>query len=100
MRLQHSFPVDVDHTSHDTIRSFLFFVRNAPFFKQPAGHCTGTALAEVKSNFARLGLLDERVLFLKGFFSETLPAAPAEPFSLIRLDGDIYASTIQVVEYE
>ena len=76
MRMQHSFPVDMEHTSSDTIRSFLFYVRNGHRFAQPAGAVTGTGLDDVKSHFARLGLLDDRVLFLKGFFAETLPAAP------------------------
>eukprot|EP00316_Scyphosphaera_apsteinii_P015887 CAMPEP_0119319396 /NCGR_PEP_ID=MMETSP1333-20130426/49252_1 /TAXON_ID=418940 /ORGANISM="Scyphosphaera apsteinii, Strain RCC1455" /LENGTH=383 /DNA_ID=CAMNT_0007325791 /DNA_START=245 /DNA_END=1396 /DNA_ORIENTATION=+ len=94
MRLQHSFPVDVEHASEDTIRSFIFFVRNTHRFVRPAGLCTGTGLAEVKSHFARLGLLDERVFFLKGFFSDTLPTAPISQLALIRLDGDLYASTM------
>ena len=76
MRMQHSFPVDMEHTSSDTIRSFLFYVRNGHRFAQPTGAVTGTGLDDVKSHFARLGLLDDRVLFLKGFFAETLPAAP------------------------
>ena len=51
-------------------------------------------LTEVKANFERYGLLDERVRFLPGWFSETLPDAPIERLSLLRLDGDIYESTI------
>ena len=35
MRMQHSFPVDMEHTSSDTIRSFLFYVRNGHRFAQP-----------------------------------------------------------------
>jgi O-methyltransferase len=50
-------------------------------------------LETVKANFDRYGLLDDQVVFLKGFFSETLPALDAGPFALIRLDGDMYEST-------
>ena len=50
-------------------------------------------LDEVRSNFERYGLLDERVRFLKGFFRETLPSAPVEQLALLRLDGDLYEST-------
>ena len=97
MRMQHSFPVDMEHTSSDTIRSFLFYVRNGHRFAQPTGAVTGTGLDDVKSHFARLGLLDDRVLFLKGFFAETLPAAPVEKIALLRLDGDLYASTVDAL---
>jgi hypothetical protein len=48
----------------------------------------------VRSNFAAYGLLDEQVVFLKGFFAATLPKLKDERFALIRLDGDMYGSTI------
>jgi O-methyltransferase len=51
------------------------------------------SLAEVKNNFARYGLLDDQVVFVKGWFSETLPTLAGGPFALIRLDGDLYEST-------
>jgi O-methyltransferase/8-demethyl-8-(2,3-dimethoxy-alpha-L-rhamnosyl)tetracenomycin-C 4'-O-methyltransferase len=51
------------------------------------------SLEKVKDNFNRYGLLDDQVVFVKGFFSETLPALQAGPFALIRLDGDLYEST-------
>jgi Macrocin-O-methyltransferase (TylF) len=50
-------------------------------------------LEEVMSNFARYGLLDEQVRFLKGWFRDTLPGAPVERLAVIRLDGDMYEST-------
>jgi O-methyltransferase len=51
------------------------------------------SLDEVKANFARYGLLDERVVFLKGLFKDTLPSAPTERIAVLRLDGDLYEST-------
>ena len=51
------------------------------------------SLDQVKSNFDKFGLLDDRVRFLKGWFSDTLPDAPIQSISLLRLDGDLYAST-------
>lgn len=53
---------------------------------------------EVKENFARYGLLDDQVKFLKGWFSETLPNAPIERVAVMRLDGDMYQSTIEALE--
>ena len=50
-------------------------------------------LEEVKGNFARYGLLDAQVVFLEGFFKDTLPAAPIERIAVLRLDGDLYEST-------
>jgi O-methyltransferase len=52
---------------------------------------------EVQRNFFRYGLLDDNVKFLKGFFKDTLPG-PIDKLSLLRLDGDMYESTIQVFE--
>lgn len=50
-------------------------------------------LEEVRGNFARYDLLDDQVVFVKGFFSDTLPKLQAGPFALLRLDGDLYEST-------
>lgn len=64
-------------------------------------HHTLTPLAvpldEVRSNFARYGLLDDQVRFLPGWFKDTLPSAPIERLALLRLDGDMYESTIQTL---
>ncbi len=52
------------------------------------------SLDQVKANFERYGFLDERVRFLEGWFHETLPTAPIERLSILRLDGDLYDSTM------
>lgn len=61
-------------------------------------HHTFTELAvsleEVKKNFEAYDLLDENVRFLKGWFKDTLPAAPIEKLAVCRLDGDMYESTM------
>jgi O-methyltransferase len=65
-------------------------------------HNTYTQLAvsraEVEQNFRRYSLLDDRVVFLEGWFKDTLPSAPLDRLSLLRLDGDMYESTIQVLD--
>lgn len=53
---------------------------------------------EVQENFRRYGLLDERVHFVKGWFRDTLPTLRNKPWSLLRLDGDLYESTINALE--
>jgi O-methyltransferase len=52
----------------------------------------------VKHNFTRYGLLDEQVKFLVGWFKDTLPTAPIDKLSILRLDGDMYESTWQAIE--
>jgi Macrocin-O-methyltransferase (TylF) len=56
------------------------------------------SLEEVKRNFARYGLLDQQVVFLPGWFKDTLAEAPTKHLALLRLDGDMYASTMQALE--
>jgi O-methyltransferase len=54
-------------------------------------------LETVQANFARYGLLDERVRFLPGWFSESLPDAPVERIAVLRIDADMYGSTMDVL---
>jgi O-methyltransferase len=54
-------------------------------------------LDEVRGNFERYGLLDERVVFLKGLFRDTLPAWPAREIAILRMDGDLYSSTMDAL---
>ncbi|MFW2439053.1 MAG: TylF/MycF family methyltransferase [Arenicellales bacterium] len=56
------------------------------------------SLEEVKSNFIKFGLLDEQVEFLKGWFCDTLPVAPINEIAILRLDGDLYSSTMDALE--
>jgi Macrocin-O-methyltransferase (TylF) len=54
-------------------------------------------LEAVKRNFERYGLLDDQVRFLRGFFSQTLPTCPVERLAVLRLDGDMYESTMDAL---
>jgi O-methyltransferase len=51
-------------------------------------------MEEVQANFAAHGLLDDQVRFLPGWFRDTLPTLRDERWSMVRLDGDLYESTI------
>lgn len=55
-------------------------------------------LPAVRRNFEAYGLLDDRVRFLPGWFSDTLPHAPIERLAVMRLDGDYYESTIDALD--
>ena len=77
-----------------------------PTLTQDAGHdfsaeiepILAVSLDEVQDNFRRYGLLDGQVRFLKGWFAQTLPAAPIERLALLRLDGDLYESTMDALD--
>jgi len=58
----------------------------------------GVPETEVRANFERYGLLDERVRFLPGWFKDTLHDAPIDRIAVLRLDGDLYESTIQALD--
>ncbi|MFB4162158.1 TylF/MycF family methyltransferase [Geomicrobium sp. JSM 1781026] len=52
------------------------------------------SLEDVKHNFNKYDLLNDNVHFLKGWFKDTLPSAPIEQLAILRLDGDLYESTM------
>jgi hypothetical protein len=58
-------------------------------------------LDRVRDNFARYGLLDDRVRFVPGWFRDTLPGLAAEvgAIAVLRLDGDMYESTIDALTH-
>jgi O-methyltransferase len=64
-------------------------------------HWTQSHLAvpreQVEANFARYGLLDDQVRFLEGWFADTLPRAPIDRLAVLRLDADMYQSTIEAL---
>jgi hypothetical protein len=39
------------------------------------------------------------VRFLKGWFKDTLPTAPIQKLAVVRLDGDLYESTLDALKY-
>ena len=54
-------------------------------------------MEQVQSNFKLYNLLDNQVKFLKGWFKDTLPTAPIQHIALLRLDGDMYESTMDAL---
>lgn len=73
---------------------------NAELYPADAGdkHHEQEALAismeQVQRHFELYGLLDDQVHFLKGWFKDTLPTAPIDKLAVVRLDGDMYESTM------
>jgi O-methyltransferase len=56
------------------------------------------SLDDVRANFARFGLADDLVVFVKGWFKDTLPTLSDQRWAVIRLDGDLYESTTQALQ--
>lgn len=55
--------------------------------------------SEVENNFHLYDLMDDRVKFIEGWFSDTLPKAPIDKLALLRLDGDLYESTFVALDH-
>jgi O-methyltransferase len=55
------------------------------------------SLENVIENFKKFNCLDGNVYFLKGWFKDSLPLLKENKFSIIRLDGDMYESTIDAL---
>ena len=49
---------------------------------------------DVRENFARYDLLDDQVVFVEGLFKDTLPELESDSLAVMRLDGDMYESTM------
>jgi hypothetical protein len=79
-------PPDVEAYPADAGHNFNLI----PFLSVP--------LETVQQNFERFGLLDDQVQFVKGWFRDTLPRLSDRTWSLIRLDGDLYESTINALD--
>jgi len=56
------------------------------------------SLDQVKENFRRFNLLDEQVIFVRGWFKDTLKDLPTDTIAVLRLDGDMFESTIEALQ--
>ncbi len=53
---------------------------------------------KVRANFEQFNALDQSVHFIKGWFSKTLPKLPVSKLALLRVDCDLYESTMDVLK--
>lgn len=79
----------VDLAKYPADRSWVYF--NDSFLK--------VSMQEVQRNFQKYGLLDDQVIFVPGFFANTLPTLPIQQIAVLRLDGDLYESTMESLTY-
>ena len=52
---------------------------------------------DVEQNFRLYDLLDEQVAFLEGWFRDTLPTVRDRAWAIVRIDGDMYESTMDAL---
>lgn len=57
------------------------------------------SVEKVKENFRIFGEIDNSVVFVEGFFRDSLPNCDIEKISVLRLDGDMYESTWESLIY-
>lgn len=73
-------------------------------YKEDAGDLSPTrdelavSIDEVFNNFRKYNLLDEQVVFINGWFKDTLSTPEITKLAILRLDGDMYASTMDALE--
>ncbi|HVT35014.1 MAG TPA: TylF/MycF/NovP-related O-methyltransferase [Nevskiaceae bacterium] len=56
-------------------------------------------LPDVTRNFEAFQLLSDKVKFVKGWFKDTMPTVPVQQLAILRLDGDYYDSTMDVLKH-
>jgi hypothetical protein len=56
------------------------------------------SLETVQKNFSDFDLLDDQVIFVKGWFEDTLHSVDTEGLAILRADGDLYKSTIDILD--
>ncbi|MDF1689638.1 MAG: macrocin O-methyltransferase [Cycloclasticus sp.] len=56
------------------------------------------SLDVVKSHFERFGQLNDRVKFMQGWFEDTLSADEPSQLAILRADGDLYKSTMDILD--
>lgn len=56
------------------------------------------SVATVRDAFERYALWDDRVVLVEGWFADTLPAAPVDQLAVLRLDGDLFGSTVVALD--
>jgi O-methyltransferase len=57
------------------------------------------SMEQVKQNFEIFGPIDNNVVFVKGLFKDSLQSCSIEKISVLRLDGDMYESTIDSLKF-
>jgi O-methyltransferase len=57
----------------------------------------GIPMEEVQGNFRKYDLYDKQVVFIKGWFKDTLQTRTINKLAILRLDGDMFESTMDAL---
>lgn len=71
-------------------------IKNPPFESHSAGLYKATQ-DEVIENFKRYDLWDDNIAIIPGWFEDTLSTFESPNIALLRFDGDLYSSTMDVM---
>lgn len=86
-----SLPLDISKYQHEKDRDFLKKITSLAGF-----HTWG--LQDVKANFEKFDLLDDRIKFIKGDVFNTYTLITAHSISVLRVDLDFYESTYFILD--
>jgi O-methyltransferase len=92
----------IDHRRVFAADSFSGIPQNRHAVNDPVDDWSdrwAASLEEVRQSVARLGFLDEKIVFVPGYFADSLGSLTNERFALIRLDSDSYDSVRTSLEY-
>lgn len=70
-----------------------------PGVYEPFHAHTTCSLEGVKANMRQWGIPDELLVWHPGMFEDTLPALEHFPIAMLRLDGDLYESTMTCLQH-
>lgn len=76
--------------------------KDGKYFNSNDSHSYGTyyggTLEEVKENLNSLNIDYSNIIFIKGWFKDTMINFPSDKIALLRLDGDSYSATLEVLD--
>jgi len=73
--------------------------QNAPLKDRLVPGLGAYSVEQVRGHIAGWGLGDKDIRYVKGWFQDTLPNNEIEKIALLRLDGDLYESTLVCLEH-
>ena len=72
-------------------------VQDAAMVLHNYSHYLGVSMDDVKAAFKRFGVNDDPVLYHAGMFKDSLPGLKGGTWSVIRADGEMYSSTMDIL---
>lgn len=86
-----------EHNDHRKIHLFDSFEGIPPAGPDDDPRLSGQSVSDIQNTqkFMKLwGIEPERLVYHKGWFIDTIPVAGIEKIAILRLDGDLYSSTL------